>query len=94
MAGSNDSWSSRNRTANADEKALSARRPPGVRASSDPTEDVDLVAATQEPEAALAETDGRVELVVEREVAHVELEEGHGEALGPCRRTGELHEVA
>ncbi len=59
----------------------------------DPTEHVGLVVTAQEPEPALAEANGGVELAVERQVAHVELEEGDREALCRCRVSCELQEV-
>ena len=68
------SSASRWRTTKYDENALSARRPPGRSASAKPRDDVELVvAAAEQAEAALAQADDRVELAVEREVAHVEL---------------------
>ena len=83
VAGSYSSPASRCRTANAAENALTASAPPGRSGGGDPAEHVGLVAPAEQPEAALAQADGGVELAGPVEVAHVELLEGRARGRRP-----------
>ena len=94
VAGSNVSPSSRKRTAKAAEKARDREAAAGRTARDDPAEDLGLVAAAEQTEAALAEADRGVELAVEREHRGRRAPRSSGrEALGRRGVPGERDEV-